>query len=135
MNKDGHVFAFEKLKVWEEIIILIKSIYLVTKIYPDDEKFGLVTQMRRAVISVSSNLAEGSARTGLKEQAHFYQFSYSSLMEVLSQLILSKELLYIDAKRYSEIRSQISNVSYLLNQLRKSALTKLSNTKTQPSKP
>ena len=131
MSNSGHVFAFEKLKVWEEIRILIRSIYLLTKIYPDDERFGLVIQMRRAIISVSSNLAEGTSRTSSKDQAHFYQLSYLSLIEVLSQLILSKELVYIDEKRYLEIRSQIEKISYLLNQLRKSALTK---PKTQPSK-
>lgn len=135
MNRDIHIFAFEKLKVWEEIRILIKSIYLLTKIYPDDERFGLVTQMRRAIISVSSNLAEGTSRTSLKDQAHFYQLSYSSLMEVLSQLIVSKDLEYISEVEYKESRGQIESVSYLLNQLRKSTLSQPSKRTIQPSKP
>lgn len=132
MSNDGHIFAFEKLKVWEEIRILIKSIYLLTKIYPDDERFGLVTQMRRAIISVSSNLAEGTSRTSSKDQAHFYQLSYSSLMEVLSQLIVSKDLEYIDDVEYKESRSQIESISYLLNQLRKSTISKPSKPPSQP---
>jgi four helix bundle protein len=131
MNSDIHIFGFEKLKVWEEIRSLIKSIYLLTKKYPDDEKFGLVGQMRRAIISVSSNLAEGTSRTSSKDQAHFYQLSYSSLMEVLSQLIVSKDLNYIDDVGYNGVRSKIESVSFLLNQLRKSTFSKPS----KPSKP
>jgi len=131
MHNSEHIYAFEKLKVWEEVRILIKSIYLLTRIYPDDERFGLVSQMRRAIISVSSNLAEGTSRTSSKDQAHFYQLSYSSLMEVLSQLIVSKDLQYIGDFEYNEARSKIESVSYLLNQIRKSTFSKLS----QPSKP
>lgn len=128
MINDGHIFAFEKLKVWENIRLLIKSIYLITKIYPDHERFGLVTQMRRAIISVSSNLAEGTSRISSKDQAHFYQLSYSSLMEVLSQLIVSKDLDYINEVDYNESRRKIEDGSFILNQLRKSTFSK-------PSKP
>ena len=135
MSNDTHVFAFEKLKVWEEIRILIKRIYSITKIFPKEEQFCLVNQMRRAVISVSSNLAEGSSRTSLKDQAHFYQLSYSSLMEVLSQLIVSNDLDYISEVEYKETRTKIESVSYLLNQLRKSTFSKPSKPKPQLSKP
>lgn len=131
MEEVNHLYAFEKLKIWDEIRKLIKSIYLITKSFPDDEKYSLVSQIRRAVISVSSNLVEGTGRTSSKDQAHFYQLSYSSLMEVLSQLIVSQELNYIKEENYREIRNQIENVSYMLNQLRKSTLSKLS----QPTKP
>jgi four helix bundle protein len=131
MHNSEHIFAFEKLKVWEEVRILIKSVYLLTKIYPDDERFGLVTQMCRAIISVSSNLAEGTSRTSLKDQAHFYQLAYSSLMEVLSQFIVSKDLQYIGEVEYNEARIKIESVSYLLNQIRKSTFSKLS----KPSQP
>jgi len=130
MKNDTHVFAFEKLKVWEEIRSLIKSIYLLTKKYPDDEKFGLVVQMRRAIISVSSNLAEGTSRTSSKDQAHFHQLSYLSLMEVLSQLIVSNDLEYLNEVEFNETRAKIECVSYLLNQLRSS-----SSTFTKHSKP
>ena len=135
MSNDMHIFAFEKLKVWEEIRILIKSIYSITKIFPKEEQFCLVNQMRRAVISVSSNLAEGSSRTSLKDQAHFYQLSYSSLMEVLSQLIVSNDLDYISEVEYKETRAKIESVSYLLNQLRNSTFSKPSKPNPQLSKP
>lgn len=128
MNNDIHVFAFEKLKVWDEIRILIKMIYRITKEFPKDEQFCLVNQIRRAVISVSSNLAEGSSRTSSKDQGHYYQLSYSSLMEVLSQLIVSNDLDYINEVGYKETRTKIQSVSYLLNQLRKSTLAKPAHT-------
>lgn len=134
MRNDTHVFAFEKLKVWEETRILIKMVYSITKNFPKDEQFGLVNQIRRAVISVGSNLVEGTGRTSSKDQAHFYQLSYSSLMEVLSQLIVSKDLNYIEEEKYLETRSQIESVSFLLNQLRKSTFTKPSKPNPQPSK-
>jgi four helix bundle protein len=106
-------------------------IYSITKNYPKEEQFCLVTQIRRAIISVSSNLAEGSSRISVKDQAHFYQLSYSSLMEVLSQLIVSKDLSSINEVEYKETRTKIQSVSYLLNQLRKSTLSK----PPQPLKP
>jgi four helix bundle protein len=134
MKNDKHVFAFEKLKVWEEIRSLIKSIYLLTKKYPDDEKFGLAVQMRRAIISVSSNLAEGTSRISSKDQAHFYQLSYSSLMEVLSQLIASNDLEYVNEVEFKETRAKVESVSYLLNQLRSSTFTKHSKQNSQFSK-
>lgn len=134
MSNEVHMFAFEKLKVWEEIRILIKMIYSLTKSFPREEQFGIVNQIRRAVISVSSNLAEGSSRTSSKDQAHFYQLSYSSLMEVLSQLIVSRDLGYIIEAEYTDARKQIESVSYLINQLRKSTLSKPSKHLSQPSK-
>jgi len=133
MNDEIHVFGFEKLKVWEEIRILIKGIYSVTKNFPKDEQFCLVNQIRRASISVSSNLAEGSSRTSSKDQAHFYQLSYSSLMEVLSQLVGSNDLEYVSASKYNESRKQIEKISFFLNGLRKSTFSKPSKHLSQPS--
>lgn len=138
MSNEVHMFAFERLKVWEEIRILIKMIYSLTKSFPREEQFGIVNQIRRAVISVSSNLAEGSSRTSSKDQANFYQISYSSLMEVLSQLIVCCDLGYISEAEYTEARKQIEKVTYLINQLRKSTLSKYSKPSkhlSQPSQP
>ena len=133
MEKYEHIFAFEKLKVWEEIKLLVKMIYSLTKNFPKEEQFCLVNQMRRAAISVSSNLAEGSSRISPKDQAHFYQLSYSSLMEVLSQLIVSDDLDYICEAEFQETRAKIESVSYLLNQLRKSIFLRPSKHLSQPS--
>ena len=75
-----HTYSFEKLEVWKEARELVVWIYSITKEYPSEEKFGLVTQLRRAAVSVVSNLAEGSSRKSAKDQAHFSQIAYSSLL-------------------------------------------------------
>jgi four helix bundle protein len=117
-----HVYSFEKLDLWKDVRTFIKDIYQITSNYPENEKFGLVNQMRRAAISISSNLAEGSSRTSAKDQSHFYQISYSSLMELLSQLIVSRDLDFISEEILSDIRNSIEKISYKLNSLRNSAL-------------
>ena len=119
-----HIFGFEKLSVWEDVKALTKMIYQITNDFPAEEKYGLVSQLRRASISVGSNLAEGSSRLTRKEQAHFYSIAYSSLMEVLSQVIISKELGYLDEKYEAELRDRISKVSFKINALRKATLAK-----------
>jgi four helix bundle protein len=85
-------FAFEKLDVWQEVRLLTKEIYKDTRVFPNEEKFGITNQMRRAAVSVCSNIAEGSSRTSAKDQAHFYQLSYSSLMELMNQTIIANDL-------------------------------------------
>lgn len=118
-------FSFEKLKFWNDLRVFIKTIYELTKEFPDVERFGLVSQLRRACVSVSSNLAEGSSRTSSKDQAHFTQLSYSSLMEFLSQIIVSKDLNYLTQDKCQQLRIQIENLSRPLNALRNSQLKKL----------
>ena len=118
---ENHIYSFEKLEVWEDIRSLIKDVYILTGSLPDHEKFGIVNQMRRAAVSISSNLAEGSSRTSAKDQAHFYQFSYSSLMELLSQIIISNDLNYIESAELIRLRAKIEKVSFKLNALRKAA--------------
>ena len=119
---ENHIYSFEKLSVWEDIRTLNKMVYSLTSSFPDHEKFGLVSQMRRASISISSNLAEGSTRTGSKDQAHFYQIAYSSSIELLSQIVVSNDLNFISTDNYNQVRNQIEKISYKLNSLRKAAL-------------
>lgn len=119
------LFSFEKLNFWNQLRILVKTIYTVTKGYPEDEKYGLCSQMRRAVISISSNIAEGTSRASFKDQAHFSQIAFSSLMELLSQLIVSLDLEYINEEKYNEIRSLIEDLSRQINALRKSQLSRI----------
>ncbi len=117
-------FSFEKLRFWDEMRNLIKDVYVLTKNYPDDERFGIVSQMRRAAISVTSNIAEGSSRISFKDQTHFYQIAYSSLMELLSQFIVSEDLGYCSKEDAYFIRTQIENISVQLNALRKAQLNR-----------
>ncbi len=118
-----YLFSFEKLTVWVDSKELIKLIYSVTKNFPDEEKFGLTSQLRRATVSVASNLAEGTSRKTNKDKAHFTTISYSSLMEVLNQVIISKELNFINENDYSTIRDSIQKIANKLNALRNSQLS------------
>lgn len=115
-------FSFEKLEVWECSVDFTKSIYELTTYFPENEKFGLTSQLRRASISIASNLAEGTSRSTNKDKAHFTTMAFSSLMEVLNQLILSKELNFIIEKDYEKLREDINKISNMLNALRKSQL-------------
>jgi len=119
---ENHIYSFEKISIWVDIRELNKMVYTQTTSFPDHEKFGLVSQMRRASISIGSNLAEGSTRTGSKDQAHFYQIAYSSSIELLSQLVVSNDLNFITIEDYNHVRNQIEKISYKLNSLRKAAL-------------
>lgn len=112
-------YSFEKLEVWKESKKLTKIIYQITSRYPENEKFGLTSQLRRASISVCSNLAEGSARITPKDKAHFSTIAYSSLIEVLNQIIISYELDFIDESDYLNFRNLIESLSNKINSLRK----------------
>jgi len=118
------LYSFEKLQVWQDCRILVKKIYKLTAKFPDEEKFGIVSQMRRASISVISNIAEGSSRTSLKDKANFYTIAYSSLMEMVSQLIISYDLDYISEEIYVALRNEIYPISFKLNALHSSTKDK-----------
>ena len=115
-------YSFEKLIVWKESIALVKEIYKVTESFPSNEKFGLTNQLRRASVSIASNLAEGSSRSTNKDKAHFTTISFSSAMEVLNQIIISHELDYLSNEKYKQFRSQIEKITNMLNALKKSQL-------------
>ena len=112
-------YSFEKLEVWHDARELTKIVYRITKGFPDDEKFGLTNQMRRSVISVSSNIVEGSYRATGKDKSNFMTIAYSSLMELLNQTIASLDLKYINEDQYKEIRIQIERISNKLSALTK----------------
>ena len=114
----AYIYSFEKLEVWQLSRKLIVDIYRITRDFPEEEKFGLISQLRRASISVASNLAEGTSRETFKDKAHFSQISYSSLMEVLCQLIISCDLEYISIDVLINIRLQIDEIANKLNALR-----------------
>jgi four helix bundle protein len=120
MQHSDYQFPFEKLDVWQEARELTKQVYKTTKAFPDEEKFGLVNQKRRAAISVCSNIAEGASRTSKRDQAHFYQIAYSSLMELMNQVIIALDLDYITTNQENEYRVEVGKISRMLNSLRKS---------------
>jgi four helix bundle protein len=108
-------YRFEKLDVWQLAKDLSKDIYLVTKEFPDDERYGLISQIRRASLSVCSNISEGTGRVTQNDQRHFYQMAYGSLMEVINQFIISHELGYIEIDVYEKLlRPKAERLSRML---------------------
>lgn len=118
----AYIFSFEKLNVWIDSKEFVKSIYFITKEFPDQEKYGLTSQLRRASISIASNLAEGTSRKTNKDKAHYTTLSFSSLMEVLNQIIIAYELNFIKENDYQDIRNEIEKISNKLNALRNAQL-------------
>ncbi len=129
MNK--HIYGFEKLNVWKKSREFVKNIYDVTQFFPDHEKYGLTNQIRRAAVSITANIAEGSSRMSLKDQANFSQLSYSSLMELLSHLYLANDLGFINEDKLNQLKIDIYNIAELLSTLRKSQITRY-NLKSKP---
>ncbi len=105
----------EDLEIWKKSIILVKEIYVITRNFPEEEKFVLISQMRRAAISIPSNIAEGAARKSRKEFANFLSISLGSLSELETQLIISKELDYIDD--IAQLREQIKRIRLMTSSL------------------
>ncbi len=77
-------YSFEKLEVWKESIELVEEVYELTDTFPSDERFGLISQMKRSAVSIASNISEGTSRNTNKDKAHFTTMSYSSAMELLN---------------------------------------------------
>ena len=110
-----HTFGFEKLEVWQKSIDFCELIYSVTHKFPKEEIYGLSSQIRRSVVSISSNIAEGSSKKSLKDQARFSEIAFGSLMEIINQLILAKNLKYLSDEAYIKCRSEAESLSRLIN--------------------
>lgn len=115
-------FSFEKLNVWQKSKDLAIDIYKITEKFPDSERFGLISQIRRCSISIASNIAEGTGRNSDKDKARFTEIAFASLMELLNQLIIAYELNFITKNQYELTRKNIEEISRMLNALRKSQL-------------
>lgn len=114
-------FSFERLKVWELSREIVREVYTLTKLFPNDERFGLIDQLRRAAVSIPSNIAEGSGRKSFKDQAHFVEIAYGSLMEVCCQLTVAVDLLYIyiSSCEIEIVREHIESLSRQLQSYRR----------------
>lgn len=117
------IYAFEKLECWQLARQLAVWIYKITLNFPQEEKFGIMSQMRRAGVSIAANLAEGTSRPSKKDQAYFSSISYSSSVELLNHLIICYELNFISVLSYEEGRNKIERLTYLIAMLRKSQQT------------
>ncbi|MGY6562480.1 MAG: four helix bundle protein [Luteibaculaceae bacterium] len=106
---------FKNLEVWKNSRALVKEIYLVTKEFPDAEKFGLTNQLRRAAISISANIAEGSGRNTDKDFRHFLTMSLGSTHEVECLLILSNDLNFLNAEDFENLEGKTIQIQKQLN--------------------
>ncbi len=109
--------TFRNLNVYTKSKELVKQIYELLKKFPREEQFALSDQLRRAVISIPSNIAEGSGRNSQKDQAHFYNIAYGSLMEVFSQLDIACDLGYISQEEFNQLELLINEEAKMLSGL------------------
>lgn len=119
-------FNFRKLICYQKGRQLVTEIYKIVKTFPSEEKYALGDQLRRAAVSVTSNIAEGSGRQSFKDQAHFIELSYGSLMEVMSQLDIALDLGFIDQEAHKAMECLIDEEARILSGYRSSLLEKAS---------
>ena len=111
-------YSYQTLNVYKDAKALVVEVYRLLKLYPVEERYALCDQMRRAAISITSNIAEGMSRYSDKEKAHFIEIAYGSLMEVESQLDISVDLEYITKSQFDKLSQDISSVGKQLSALR-----------------
>jgi four helix bundle protein len=111
---------FKELKVWKKAIELSVLVYKTTKNFPADERFGLISQINRCSVSISSNIAEGAGRNNKKEFRHFLRIAQGSCYELESQLILSNKIEFIKDDKLTELEPIINEVNRMLHGLKKS---------------
>lgn len=115
-------FPFEKLEVWQDARRLVAGVYQCSRSFPRDERFGLTSQMTRAVVSVANNLAEGCGRSSFRDQAHFSNQAHGSLMETASDLIIATDLEFASAQETDPLLDQAYDLAVRIHNLRDSQL-------------
>ena len=105
---------FKNLIVYQKSKELVKQVYALLKQFPDDERFALCGQMRRAAISVPSNIVEGMARLSTKDQSHFLNIAYGSLMELYAQLDIAHDLGYVSDDDFTKIEVNIDEIDKMI---------------------
>ena len=111
-------YSYQTLNVYKDAKALVVAVYTLLKQYPSEERYALCDQIRRAAISITSNIAEGMSRYSDKEKAHFLEIAYASMMEVESQLDISVDLEFISKDQFVAIAESINSVGKQLSALR-----------------
>lgn len=109
------IASFTDLHVWQEAHVLVIMVYKETKAFPKEELFALVSQMRRAAVSITSNIAEGFSRLSPKEKVQFYAMAHGSLTELQNQLLIAKDVGYSSQETFARLNNQSTSVHKLLN--------------------
>src|SRR5438270_64715 len=112
------VHNFKKLEVWKRSRILVKDVYVMSMKFPTDERFGIISQIRRAVVSVSLNISEGSGRGTNKDFRHFLDTSFSSALEVENLIYLCFDLEFITEKKQNEILEKVIEIQKMIGGLK-----------------
>jgi four helix bundle protein len=110
--------SYKELIVWQKSIKLVKEIFVLTATFPKSELYGLVSQIRRAAISIPSNIAEGNGRGSRKEYSHSLSIAYGSALELETQLIIAKELNFVEEKDFLQIEQLLNEILRMLNTMR-----------------
>lgn len=129
MDKEFHVYGFEKLEVYQLARKFRIEIKLLSKSFPSDEKFELTSQIRRSSSSIATNLAEGSGRASSMDQAHFTNISYSSALETIDHLNYAFDMEYIDFNKLCTLRIKLDEIINKLNSLYKFQIRQKSHLK------
>jgi four helix bundle protein len=116
------MFNFEKLEVWHKAVDFADFVYVVTRTFPNDERFGLTNQMRRAAVSVSSNIAEGTARLSAKDYARFIEIATGSVFEVVSQAFVSRKQQFLSEEDFQRLYAAAEEQGRMLSGLRRSLM-------------
>lgn len=109
--------SYRQLRIWQESLKVVKSVYTISKLFPREELYGLSAQMRRSAISIPSNIAEGFKRFHIKEYIQFLHISMGSIAELETQLIISKELGFAEGKVIEAILKQLEIISKMTSAL------------------
>ena len=113
------MFGFEKLDVYWKARELVREVYRLQKMFPMEERYALGDQIRRSIVSVTSNIAEGAGRESYKEKIRFIEISFGSLMEAFSQLQIAQDLGYINENDVEGVRPMFDEVGKMLSGLKK----------------
>lgn len=114
------MFSFENLIVYQLSRSLVKYIYLIQNTFPKEERYALCDQVRRAAVSITANLAEGSGRQSIREKIHFIEIAFGSMTEVFCELQTACDLNYITTEQFDSLRPKFTEVAKMLSGLRNS---------------
>jgi len=121
------VLSHKDLEVWQRSMNLVADVYLLTKTFPKEELYGLVSQMRRAAVSIPSNIAEGRAKRSTRDYIRFVNIAYGSAAELETQMLIAKRLEFAVSERSDAILSELSEIGKMLNGLLLSLEKKISS--------
>ena len=115
MEQKNTVKSFTDLRVWQEGHQLVLAVYRATKLFLHEEQFGLTSQIRRAAVSITSNIAEGFSRKSQKEKLQFFSTAHGSLTEVQNQILIARDVGYFPSEDFQKLAQQTVSVHKLLN--------------------